>query len=136
MVTNPFHSFGRTLKLVGLLLLALSLGGSARSQQAEPTQPDPQVDFTFRVPVDVVVVRAIVTDRGKPVTDLTVEDFTVFEDGKALPIQSFTRESYEVVRSHEHEIEREKAPADGSKGNRGRLRLPLLPRVGLTSSAC
>ncbi len=116
MVTNPFHSFGRTLKLVGLLLLALSLGGSARSQQAEPTQPDPQVDFTFRVPVDVVVVRAIVTDRGKPVTDLTVEDFTVFEDGKALPIQSFTRESYEVVRSHEHEIEREKAPADGSKG--------------------
>lgn len=110
------HSLRPGLNLAALLLLALSLGGPARSQQAEPAQADPEGEFTFRVPVDVVVVRAIVTERGKPVTDLTVEDFTVFEDGKPLPIQSFTRESYEVVRSHEREIEREKAPADGTHG--------------------
>ena len=105
------HSLRKSLSLAGLLLLALSLGGPARSQQTEPAQADPEAEFTFRVPVDVVVVRAIVTERGKPVTDLTVEDFTVFEDGKALPIQSFTRESYEVVRSHEPEFEPERAPA-------------------------
>ena len=99
---------------MGLLLLALSLGGQVRSQQAEQTQADGEAEFTFRVPVDVVVVRAIVTDRGKPVTDLTVEDFTVFEDGKPLPIQSFTRESYEIIRSHQHEVEQERAPADAT----------------------
>ena len=117
MVPTPSsHSkaFGRSLKLVGLLLLALSLGGPARSQQAEPTQADPEAEFTFRVPVDVVVVRAIVTERGKPVTDLAVEDFTVFEDGKPLPIQSFTQESYEIVRSHEHEIGQQEAPTSGA----------------------
>lgn len=129
MVTNPFHSCGRTLKLVGLLLLALSLGGPARSQQAEPAQADPDGEFTFRVPVDVVVVRAIVTQRGKPVTDLTVEDFTVFEDGKPLPIQSFTRESYEVVRSHRHEMEPEKAPAKATDGQS-----PPAPSAGPASS--
>lgn len=116
MVTNPSHSFGRTLKLAAVLLLALSPGGPARSQQAEPAQAGPEGEFTFRVPVDVVVVRAIVTERGKPVTDLAVEDFTVFEDGKPLPIQSFTRESYEVVRSHRQEMEPDKAPAGATGG--------------------
>lgn len=123
------HSLRQSLKLGGLLLLALSLSGEAGPQQAEPAPADPEAEFTFRVPVDVVVVRAIVTDGGKPVTDLTVEDFTVFEDGKALPIQSFTRESYEVVRSHETEIEREKAPADGSNGES-----PPAPSAGPASS--
>ena len=108
------HSLRKSLSLAGLLLLALSLGGPARSQQAEPSQADPEAEFTFRVPVDVVVVRAIVTEQGKPVTDLTVEDFTVFEDGKALPIQGFTRESYQVVRSHEPRVEPERAPADAT----------------------
>ena len=99
---------------MGLCLLVLSLGGQARSQPAEPAQADGEAEFTFRVPVDVVVVRAIVTDRGKPVTDLAVEDFTVFEDGKPLPIQSFTRESYEIIRSHQPEVEPERAPADAT----------------------
>lgn len=108
------HSLKQSLSLAGLLLLALSLGGPARSQQAQPAQADPEGEFTFRVPVDVVVVRAIVTDRGKSVTDLTVEDFTVFEDGKPLPIQSFTRESYEVIRPHEPEVEPATSPVDAT----------------------
>ncbi len=108
------HSLKQSLSLAGLLLLALSLGGPARSQQAQPAQADPEGEFTFRVPVDVVVVRAIVTDRGKSVTDLTVEDFTVFEDGKPLPIQSFTRESYEVIRPHEPEVELATSPVDAT----------------------
>lgn len=119
----------QSLSLAGLLLLVLSPGGPARSQQAEPAQAEPEAEFTFRVPVDVVVVRAIVTESGRPITDLTVEDFTVFEDGKPLPIQSFTRESYEIVRSHESEIEREKAPAEGSNGQS-----PPAPPAGPTSS--
>ena len=108
------HSPRQSLRLAGLLLLALSLSGQAGPQQAGPTQADPAAEFTFRVPVDVVVVRAIVTERGKPVTDLTVEDFTVLEDGKSLPIQSFTRESYEIVRSHEPEFGRQETATDGA----------------------
>jgi VWFA-related protein len=50
---------------------------------------------TFRLPVNVVVVNATVTDKaGKPVTDLTVDDFRVFEDGKRQAIQTFALESY------------------------------------------
>ena len=103
------NSFRSGVRLASLLLLALILSGQAGPQQAEPAQADPEGEFTFRVPVDVVVVRAIVTERGKPVTDLAVEDFTVFEDGKPLPIQSFTRESYQVIRSHP--VEQANAPA-------------------------
>lgn len=117
MVATAFphsRSLRQSLSLAGLLLLVLSPGGPARSQQAEPARADPEGEFTFRVPVDVVVVRAIVTQRGKPVTDLTVEDFTVFEDGKPLPIQSFIRESYEIVRSHEPDSGRQAVTTDGT----------------------
>ncbi len=51
--------------------------------------------FTFKVPVDVVVVSAIVTDKqGGPVKDLRVDDFKVYEDGKPQPIHTFALESY------------------------------------------
>ena len=108
------HLLRQNLSLAGLLLLVLSLSGRAGPQQSEPSQADPEAEFTFRVPVDVVVVRAIVTDRGRPVTDLTANDFTVFEDGRSLPIQGFTRESYDVIRPHEPEVETETSPADAT----------------------
>ena len=56
----------------------------------------------FRVPVDVVVVNAVVTDKqGNPVTDLTQSDFKVYEDGKLQAIQTFGQESYESIQSDE-----------------------------------
>ena len=55
-------------------------------------------EFTFRVPVDVVVVNAVVSDEsGHPVTDLTADDFEVYEDGELQSIQTFTRESYQRI---------------------------------------
>ncbi|MEW5979893.1 MAG: VWA domain-containing protein [Acidobacteriota bacterium] len=66
---------------------------SDHDKESENEEP-----FTFRVPVDVVVVNTIVTDKdGKPVTDLTREDFKVFEDGRELPIHTFALESYKAV---------------------------------------
>ena len=51
--------------------------------------------FTLKVPVEVVVVNAIVTDRdGNPITDLTVDDFEVLENRKKQTIQSFSQEFY------------------------------------------
>ena len=49
------------------------------------------------MPVEVVVVHATVTDKkGRPVKDLTVDDF--YEDGKIQRIQSFAVESYRTPR--------------------------------------
>ena len=54
--------------------------------------------YTVKVPVDVVVVHATVTDkRGRPIKDLTVDDFTVYEDGKVQAIQSFGVESHQAA---------------------------------------
>jgi VWFA-related protein len=54
--------------------------------------------FTFRVPVDVVIVNIAVTDKqGKPIKDLTKDEFKVFEDGKPQPIHTFALESYKPV---------------------------------------
>jgi VWFA-related protein len=54
--------------------------------------------FNLKVPVNVVVVSAIVNDsHGKPVRDLSSEDFKVYEDGKLQPIHTFGRESYKPV---------------------------------------
>ena len=60
---------------------------------------------TFRVPVNVVVVNATVTDKaGNPVTDLTANDFRVYDDGKPQAIQTFALESYGPAESEEAKV--------------------------------
>ena len=55
-----------------------------KKDPATPTKDDKSGTFTFKVPVDVVVVNAIVTDKqGNPVKDLKVDEFKVYEDGQA-----------------------------------------------------
>jgi VWFA-related protein len=56
--------------------------------------------FTFKVPVDVVVVNAVITDKqGNPVKDLKVDDFKVYEDGHLQPIHTFALESYKATQA-------------------------------------
>ena len=44
--------------------------------------------------MNTVLVNVTVTDKaGKPVTDLTIDDFTLYEDDKRQEIQSFELES-------------------------------------------
>lgn len=58
--------------------------GQADTQ--EPPEPQP----TFRTGINFVSVDAIITDReGKPVADLTQDDFEVFEDGQPQAIETF-----------------------------------------------
>lgn len=82
-----------------LLLLCHSL--PAQNKKGDPKGSKPNEEqLTFKVPVDVIVVNVTATDnQGKPVRDLTVDDFKVYEDGKPQPIHTFTLESYKAVQS-------------------------------------
>ncbi len=83
-----------------LAILAVSYQFSAvgeplsQSSQGQKLEEEATSKFTVKVPVEVVVVHATVTDKkGRPVKDLTADDFKVYEDGKIQRIQSFAVES-------------------------------------------
>jgi Ca-activated chloride channel family protein len=66
---------------VAALLFIIVIGVAASSAQ-EP--------FVFKVDVDLVTVDVGVTDpNGRPVTNLTRDDFEVYEDGRRQEIRSF-----------------------------------------------
>ena len=68
--------------LVGILATATLL--------AEPT-PGPQDMPTFRAGVQMIDVDVVVTDKdGKPVRDLTTDDFEIVEGGKPQTIRTFS----------------------------------------------
>jgi VWFA-related protein len=84
-----------------IVLASLSLPAD-KASKSDAKKESEKGSFTFKVPVDVVVVNAIVTDKeGRPVKDLTVNDFKVYEDGKPQPIHTFALESYKGVQGTE-----------------------------------
>ena len=71
-------------------------GPSAEQGQA-PAEKSGDV-YVFRKEVDEVTLHAtVVDDRNRLVTDLTRDDFTVYEDGKPEKITSFRREDIPVA---------------------------------------
>ncbi len=82
----------------------------SKQDPAKGSQSPPP--FTFKVPVNAVLVNVTVTDKvGRAVKDLTVDDFKLYEDGKRQQIQSFELESSQrVVRTDLVD------PADGRPG--------------------
>jgi VWFA-related protein len=88
-----------TKPALSVLLFLLCSALFSQDRKAGQKKPDPdQTQFTFKVPVDVVVVNVTVTDKkGNAILDLTVDDFKIYEDGKAQPIHTFTLESYKAI---------------------------------------
>ena len=71
----------------GIAIALLLFSCDTRAQTQEPENP-PSV--TFRTGATLVVLDAVVKDSdGKPVTNLTKDDFTVVEDGVTQTIASF-----------------------------------------------
>ena len=77
------------MPVAGLLgaVCAATLAAQAPPPQAPPDTPPP----TFQVEVNYVEVDAVITDpQGNAVTDLTVDDFEVREDGQPQEVTAFS----------------------------------------------
>ena len=72
-------------------LAGVTLGGLVALQISVPAQEPRQ---TLRAGVELVLVDAVALDRrGNPIHGLSKREFKVFEDGKLMPIQTFTEVS-------------------------------------------
>ena len=95
-----YSSIGRAGSFTVALVAAACPEAPAGQTVAAPGQP------TFRAAVDVIEVAVSVTDEsGRPVPDLTADDFEAYEDGRRQPVVAFTRvdtpvEPFDVPVSH------------------------------------
>src|SRR5512136_726454 len=72
------------------LILVAAAGRRVLGQQQEPQQPPIRAQGTFRSGVDLINVTVTVTDsKGRFVSGLTKDDFSVYEDGKVQAIAYF-----------------------------------------------
>src|SRR5260221_8934944 len=83
----PLRLYGKFLLVA--LALSVTLFGSRSSGASAQTPED-----TLRVRTRVVFLDALVKDKrtGTPISDLKLENFQVFDEGKERPISYFTRE--------------------------------------------
>lgn len=85
MKTKPF--------LALLLLFCILLPVLGQTKPAPQSQPQQQTiddqDDVVKITTNLVQVDAVVTKNGKPVTNLTADDFEIFEDGRRQTITSF-----------------------------------------------
>ena len=91
----------------------------AKKEASHKNQP------SYGVKVNSVVINASVTDKsGNPVTDLTAQDFRLYDDGKPQQIQTFTLESIDPAESEGVKVSRrlthtrrwKSTPTSASKG--------------------
>jgi VWFA-related protein len=73
-----------------ILTIVLGVSGGPAAQQTAPTSPPAAPGQpTFRTQANFILTDVFVTKDGRPVTDLTVNDFEVKEDGALQEIKSF-----------------------------------------------
>jgi VWFA-related protein len=71
-----------------------------QTPQPAPQTPIEQPPLTFRVEVNYVEVDALVTDaEGRPITNLTKDDFELFEDGKRQDVSTFALVNIPIERA-------------------------------------
>ena len=86
--------------IIGFCFKLLNAKEKKNPQAEESKGQEATSSFSLKIPVNVVVVSAVATDKqGNPVRDLAVEDFKVYEDGKPLPIHTFAKESYKALQT-------------------------------------
>ena len=93
------EAFGSTVfGVLSLALLALDLVTFAAQERPPAGQSVP----LYRGGVEVVNVAATVWDAsGEPVTDLSADDFEIYERGRRQPVQVFQRIAIPILREAE-----------------------------------
>ena len=93
------------------VLLLMLMGTFLFPQEQNTKKPLVENKAVFKVQANAVAVKVAVTDKdGNPVTDLTENDFKVYEDYKPQSIQTFKMET-----DGPPELEDEKSPGAPSK---------------------
>ena len=76
-------------KLILALALSFCIFLSGLAQTKPGDRPADDKDDVVRITTNLVQIDAVVTKNGKPVTNLTANDFELYEDGKKQTITSF-----------------------------------------------
>jgi VWFA-related protein len=106
MAYRPVDPTGVRLKRPRVLLALMLAIGTALSAQQPAAPPEEQPLPRFRAGANLVRVDAYVSEEGRPLTDLTADDFEVLEDDTPQQIETF-----ELVRAHEATGDTVSAPA-------------------------
>ncbi|HEY4426494.1 MAG TPA: VWA domain-containing protein [Pyrinomonadaceae bacterium] len=97
-----------------LLSFCILLPALAQTTPAPtPQKPSDDQDEVVKITTNLVQVDAVVTKDGKMVTNLTTNDFEIYEDGKQQPITSFAFISNVPNKSPAQPIARDKNKTDG-----------------------
>lgn len=109
-----------TLTLCICIITVIEVKPSEKKNRSGREQADTPAEYKLRVPVNLVLVSATVTDKhGNAVTDLVAKDFKVYEDGKIQPIQTFSLETYRrpgQIQEHNPSLENSRSTDSPSTG--------------------
>ena len=109
-----------TLSLCICIITVIEVKPSEKKNRSGREQADNPPEYKLRVPVNLVLVSATVTDKhGNAVTDLVAKDFKVYEDGKIQPIQTFSVETYRrpgQIQEHNPSLENARSTDSPSTG--------------------
>jgi len=92
---QPASNFSRS---VSALLFLITLSSWARAQEPAPLPDRPGGEYSIKVNVDMVVLRATAQDhKNILVSGLSQDDFQVYENGARQPIKYFSHEDIPVT---------------------------------------
>jgi VWFA-related protein len=107
----------------GLTIASVGQVNKSSSENDGIANAKPKQDFSIRVAVEEVRIDAVVVDKkGHQITDLTADDFDLYQDGKLQKIISST-----YVNDYPARPARKTVPLDSSKAA-PLISTPMLPR--------
>src|SRR4051812_10822550 len=104
-------------RILTFLAFLFLLSFSAFAQVSQPDIPADQDDDVVKISTTLIQIDAVVTDKkGNIVTDLTANDFEIYQNGKKQDISNFS-----FVRSNKTA---EKTDIQPSKPNKNAIPIP------------
>jgi VWFA-related protein len=123
------------IQLLARVVVAIALLTATLGAQAPETAPSQTAPPIFRSEIESVEVDAIVTDRtGKFVSNLTKDDFEVYQDGKRQPISLVTLIEHPIPTGLTPPVNIQADPDVATNANANEGRIYVLVLDGLHTS--